>query len=104
VYASLQERLTVGEYYMAGPEKRRLIDAVNEKETNNSSSKRKWITTRVNGHERTRLDQPYRVDILDRQVLFKGLFYDRRIIAERLAHDPEAQEDAWVLSLGETEW
>jgi hypothetical protein len=73
-------------------------------ETNNPQTSRKWLTTRVNGHERSRLDRPYRVDVLDRQVLFHGLYYDRRIIAERLAHDPEAPEDAWVLSLGESEW
>ena len=58
----------------------------------------------VNGQERSRLGQPYRVDVLDKQVLFNGLYYDGRIIAERLAHDPEAQEHAWVLSLGESDW
>ncbi|KAF8342647.1 uncharacterized protein EI90DRAFT_772020 [Cantharellus anzutake] len=100
VYNTLQEKISASEFWIASPEKRKIMQAVNERETDNSRSKRKYITTRIKGREIERLDTPLRVDFLDQMTLFKGLYHDPKMISERLAHDPESIEDAWVLSLG----
>jgi len=99
VYDALQEPITASEFWIASPEKRKIMQAVNERETENPRSKRKYIATRIKGKDVERLDSPLRVDFLDRMTLFKGLYHDPRMISERLAHDPESIDDAWVMAL-----
>jgi len=99
VYNALQEQVTASEFWIASPEKRKIMQAVNERETENPRSKRKYITTRIKGREVERLEAPLRADFLDRMTLFKGLYHDSKMISERLAHDPESIEDAWVMAL-----
>jgi len=101
VYAALQEKMTIPEYFIASSEKRKIMDAVNERETENPRSKRRWIVYKdQRGKEKRRAGDRFRIDYLDQLVLFKGLYHDPDLIADRLAHDPDAQEDAWVMSLG----
>ena len=103
VHKELQEKMTLPEYFATPSEKRAIVDAVNERETDNPRSKRKWIEVKPKeaGKKPTkRAGDRYRVDYLDQLTSFKGLLHDASLIEERMGHDEEAQEDTWVMILG----
>jgi len=83
IFKTLQEEMTVGEYYLQAPSDRTRVEEY----------------LRKPGAPRRKPGEWLRVDQMCNTVKFSGLINKDAVIKERMVHDPDEMDDAWVVVL-----